>query len=154
MRHQSIGYIRIRARTPRVHPRVVVVTEDPQFWITLRREIPELESDGLLAQSAREGLVAVEDPRVKVAVLDGSLQSKPANQLLDLIKQIRPQIAIVFGYREPNDEWERQAREAGVLYYGDRTRCCDLARVIRRSLGTPIRSAPSRRQLRAKGRAQ
>lgn len=154
MQFQSIGYVQIRARTPRTNPRVVVVTEDPHFWITLRREIPELEVDLLLAHSAREGLLAVEDPRVKVAVLDGALQGKPANQLLDLIKQIRPQLAIVFGYQDPNDELERRAREAGVLYYGDRTHAGDLARVIRRSIGPLIRSAPPRKQLRAKGHAQ
>ena len=97
-----------------------------------------------MAQSARECLVAVENPRVKLVVLDGALLDKPANQLLGLIKRIRPQLPIVFASEIPNEEWERQAREAGVLYYGDRMQLGDMARLIRQSIPGVRRMPPQR----------
>ena len=144
MRYRQIGSSFVRPRTPGHGVRVVVVSEDPGFWLGLRREGPELEGAWVVTQSARECLVAVENPRVKIVVLDGALLDKPANQLLGLIKQIRPQLPIVFASQIPNEEWERQAREAGVLYYGDRTQLGDMARVIHQSIQGMHRSLPRR----------
>jgi DNA-binding NtrC family response regulator len=134
-----------RARTPNPAGRVVVVTDDPSFWLGLRREGTELVGGTwVLAQSARECLVAVENPRVRLVVLDGAFLDKPANQLLHLIKQIRPQLSVVFAAQTANEEWERQAREAGVLYYADRAQLGDMARVIRQSVHGNSRT-PQRR---------
>jgi len=144
MRNHPIGSLCIRPRIPPLGGRVVVVSEDPAFWLGLRREGPELEGSWVVTQSARECLVAVENPRVKVVVLDGALLDKPAIQLLSLIKRIRPQLPIVFASQTPNEEWEREAREAGVLYYGDRAQLGDMARVIRQSVPGMPRPLPRR----------
>lgn len=144
---QPNRHTRVSARAAGAKERVVVVSEDPGFWLGLRRERPELEGSWVLAQSARECLVAVEGPHVKLVVLDGALHDKPALQLLRLIKQIRPQLQIVFASQKPDDEWERGAREAGVLFYGDRTQLGDMARVIRQSIPESTRSHPQRRSL-------
>jgi len=151
---QPNRHIRVSARTPDSRERVVVVSEDPGFWLGLRRERPELEGVWVLAHSARECLVAVEGPHVKLVVLDGALHDKPAIQLLRLIRQIRPQLPIVFASQKSDDEWERGAREAGVLYYGDRAHLGDMARVIRQSIPESTRSHPKRRSLSSEASTQ
>ena len=134
--------LRLQARSPQPRDRVVVVTEDPEFWFALRREAPDLETTWLLAHTARECLLAVEDSRVQAVVIDGALNDRPANQLLQLVKQIRPTLAIVFAFHAPNDDWEREARQAGVLYYGDRARLADMVGVVRQSLRAVGRPRP------------
>lgn len=142
--------VRLQARSPQPRDRVVVVTEDPGFWCRLRQEAPELEGSWLLAHTARECLGAVEDSRVQVVVLDGALNDKPANQLLQLLKQIRPGLSIVFAFHSPNDEWEREARQAGVLYYGDRSGVADMAGVVRQCLRSAARPRPRPGELPAR----
>lgn len=134
--------VRFQARTSAVRERVVVASEDPKFWVGLRQEAPELESAWVLAGSARECLIAIEDPRVKVVILDGAINDKPANQLLQLLRQMRADLLIVFAYDVSQDEWEREARQAGVLYYGDRNRLADMVGVVRQSLHWSSRPRP------------
>lgn len=143
--------LRLLARTPQPRDRVVVVTEDPEFWFGLRQEAPELEFAWLLAHSARECLLAIEDPRVKVVVLDGALNDKPANQLLQLLKQIRPALQIVFAFHAPREEWEREARQAGVIYYGDRAGTADILGVVRQFLHPALRPRPRPGELPSRG---
>jgi hypothetical protein len=133
---------RVQARASTVRERVVVASEDPKFWLAIRQEAPELDSAWMLAASARECLGAIEDPRVKLVVLDGAIKDKPANQLLQLLRQIRPDLMIVFAVDVPHDDWEREARQAGVLYYGDRDRLTDMAGVVRQSLHRVARPRP------------
>ncbi|MBD3163322.1 MAG: hypothetical protein GF346_12650 [Candidatus Eisenbacteria bacterium] len=150
METQRIGFsYRLRARTPGHRDRVVVVSEDPDFWLGLRREVGNQEVSWILAHSAREGLVSIEDPRVRVAVLDGALHDKPAHQLVRLVRQIRPKLAIVFASLDADEEREREAREVGVVHYGDRTRFDVLARVIQENLPKPGLPHPRRESLRA-----
>ena len=125
---------RIQARVPVPRERILVASEDPRFWFGLRQESKEVEASWVLANSARECLLAVEDPRVKLVILDGTLNDKPANQLLTLLRQIRPDLLIVFAYQCPSDDAEREARQAGVLYYGDRTQLSNMAHVVGQSL--------------------
>lgn len=120
----------------------MVASEDPKFWLAIRQEAPELDSAWMLAATARECLSAIEDPRVKLVVLDGAIKDKPANQLLQLLRQIRPDLLIVFAVDIPHDGWEREARQAGVLYYGDRDRLTDMAGVVRQSLHRVARPRP------------
>jgi DNA-binding NarL/FixJ family response regulator len=134
--------VRIQARTVAARERVVVASEDPRFWVGIRQEAPELDSAWVLAGTARECLGAIEDPRVKLVVLDGAMKDKPANQLLQLLRQIRPDLMIVFAVDVPHDECEREARQAGVLYYGDRNRLTDIAGVVRQSLHRGARPRP------------
>jgi hypothetical protein len=133
---------RVHARASTVRERVVVASEDPKFWLAIRQEAPELDSAWMLAATARECLSAIEDPRVKLVVLDGAIKDKPANLLLQLLKQIRPDLMIVFAVDVSHDEWEREARQAGVLYYGDRGRLSDMAGVVRQSLHRVARPRP------------
>jgi hypothetical protein len=142
--------IRLQARSPQPRDRVVVVTEDPEFWCRLRQEAPEIEASWMLAHTARECLLAVEDSRVQAVVLDGALNDKPANQLLHLLKQIRPALSIVFAFHSPNEEWEREARQAGVLYYGDRSGLADMVGVVRQCLHSAARPRPRPGELPAR----
>jgi|GEM_PF-3430317 len=135
---------RKQARVPAPRERILVASEDPKFWLALREESREIEATWVLANSARECLLAIEDPRVKLAILDGSLNDKPANQLLSLLRQIRPDLPIVFAYHCVRDEWEREARQAGVVYYGDRALIANMVHVIRQSLHRAPRPARSR----------
>lgn len=141
----------MQARNPQPRDRVVVVTEDPEFWLGIRQEEPELEASWMLAHTARECLLSVEDPRVQAVVLDGALNDKPANQLLRLIKQIRPALSIVFAFHSPNEDWEREARQAGVLYYGDRSGLADMAGVVRQCLRSAAKPRPRPGELPARG---
>lgn len=153
MEDQRIGHLRVRARTPGHRDRVVVVSEDPDFWLGLRREVGNQEVSWVLAHSAREGLVSIEDPRVRVAVLDGALHDKPAHQLVRLVRQLRPQLVIVFASVGDDEEREREAREVGVVHYGDRTRFDVLARVIQENLPPSGLPHPRRESLRVEGRS-
>ena len=143
--------IRVQARSPQPRDQVVVVTEDPEFWFRLRQEAPELEASWMLAHTARECLLAVEDSRVQAVVLDGALNDKPANQLLHLLKQIRPALSIVFAFHSPSEEWEREARQAGVLYYGDRSGLADMVGVVRQCLRSAAGPRPRPGELPARG---
>jgi len=125
--------------------RAVVHSDDPSFWSGLRRGAPELEAVWVETHSSRECLVAVEDPRARVIVLDGAIRGTDAKQLLLLIKQIRPKLPVVFGFDVPDDDQEREVRESGVLYYGDRRQVAEMIEVIRISLPP---SAPSGLQRR------
>ncbi|MBM3286390.1 MAG: response regulator transcription factor [Candidatus Eisenbacteria bacterium] len=142
MLKQTPAFLHLQARTPGPRERVVVVTEDPSFWVGLRKDAPELEHAWLLANTARECLEAVEDPRVQVVVLDGALNDRPANQLLQLVKRIRPTLPVVFAFLSPREEWEREARQAGVLYYGDRAGTAEMVRVVRQNLRRIVRPRP------------
>lgn len=130
----GIDQARPPARVPSAPQRVVVVSEDPAFWVSLRREATDLSPTWVLARTARESLVAVEDPRAKLVVLDGAIAGSSPQHLLRLLKKIRPEIAVVFAFQCPGEEWERGVREAGVLYYGDRNVPAAMVDVIRNTL--------------------
>jgi DNA-binding response OmpR family regulator len=126
--------VRVQARVPAPRERILVASGDAAFWCAVRRESPEIEGSWVLANSARECLSAVEDPRVRIVILDGTLSDKPASQLLPLLRQIRPDLLIVFAFQSPSDDDERGAREAGVLYYGDRAQISNMVHVVRQNL--------------------
>lgn len=125
---------RRQPRVPVPRERILVASGDAKFWFALRQESIGVEATWVLANSARECLLAVEDPRVKLAILDGTLNDKPAIQLLPLLRQIRPDLLIVFAYQSPSEEGEMVARQAGVLYYGDRAQTANMVHVVRQSL--------------------
>ncbi len=104
----------------------------------------------MLAHTARECLLAVEDSRVQAVVLDGALNDTPAPQVLQLLKRIRPALPIVFAFNAPNEEWEREARQAGVLFYGDRAGLADMAGVVRQVLQSASRPRPRHGELPAR----
>ncbi|MFB3907022.1 MAG: response regulator [Candidatus Eisenbacteria bacterium] len=132
--------ITIQARAPVARERIVVVSEDSAFWLGLRREAPDLEGILVLAHSAREALILVEDRRVRGVILDATLRDKPATQLLGLIRSLRAELPIVFAFDSSDVDVERQARAAGVLYYGHRSELSEIVRVMRQSLKRPVRS--------------
>jgi DNA-binding NtrC family response regulator len=124
----------VQARVPAPRERILVASGDAKFWFAVRQESNEVEATWVLANSARECLSAVEDPRVKIVILDGTLSDKPANQLLLLLRQIRPELLIVFAYQCPSEDGEREARQAGVLYYGDRAQITNMVHVVQQNL--------------------
>ena len=136
----------IRARTHSVRDLVVVASEDPRFWVDLRRQAPELEAAWVLARSARECLAAVEGKEVRAVILDGAMTGTPANQLLRLVRQIRPDLPVIFAFGSSGEDWEREVRQAGVLYYGDRQMPSNLVHVVRRNLRRQPRARPRARR--------
>lgn len=131
-----------QGREPGLRDRVVVASDDPEFWVGLQREAPELEEVWILADTARECLVAAEDPRVRVVILDGAMHDATVTQTLQLLKRIRPEVGVVFAFDLPDDSSELEARQAGVLFYGDRNRLIDLLHVVRQNLRRPPRPRP------------
>lgn len=129
---------------PGVRDQVIVATEDPKFWVDLRRDAPDLDSVWVWVGSGRECLVAVEDPRVRIIILDGAMTETPAGQLLHLVRRIRPDVRIIFAYDEPSAAGEQEAREAGVLFYGDRLGSSSMVQVLRQNLqSSPCRPRPN-----------
>lgn len=112
----------------------LVAADDSEFWISLRRELPELESRLLTVRTGRDCLRAIEDSRVRLVVLDSSLGDVSGTHLVHLARRIRPDLGIVLTFAHSDQAQEREARQAGILYYGDREGIKDIAQVLRKSL--------------------
>jgi CheY-like chemotaxis protein len=112
----------------------LVAADDSEFWFSLRRELPELGQRLLAVPTGRDCLRAIEDRRVKILVLDSSLSDASGTQLAHLARQIRPDLGIVLTFSQTDLEQEREARQAGILYYGDREGVREIARIIRKAL--------------------
>lgn len=131
----------------------VVAADDPEFWISLRREAAELASRLLAVRSGRDCLRAIEDPRVRLVVLDSSLRDVTGMHLLHLVRRIRPDLGVIVTFENSNEAEEREARQEGILYYGDRRGAKEVAAVLRQGMtvaagipknaGTPPAPAPS-----------
>lgn len=149
MNFQQPAYLHIESRAPSRREEVLVVTEDPDFWMALRQAAPDLDSCWARAHTAREALGAAEDQRIRLVVIDGSLRDRPADQLLQLLKKIRPTLAIVFAFGPASAEREMEVRQAGILYYGDRNLVEDIVHVVRQSVRKG--NGPMRARARAGG---
>jgi len=112
----------------------LVAADDSEFWLSLRRELAGLESRLLTVRTGRDCLRAIEDPRVRLVVLDTSLGDVSGTHLIHLARRIRPDLGIVLTFARSDQEQEREARQAGILYYGDREGIQQIAQVLRKSL--------------------
>jgi DNA-binding NtrC family response regulator len=112
----------------------LVAADDSEFWFSLRREIPEFEERLLSVRTGRDCLRAIEDPRVRLAVLDSSLGDVSGTQLVHLVRRIRPDLGIVLTFARSDQGQEKEARQAGILYYGDRTGIRAIAQVVKQGL--------------------
>ena len=112
----------------------MVAADDSEFWMSLRRELPELESRLLTVRTGRDCLRAIEDSRVRLVVLDSSLGDVSGTHLIHLVRRIRPELGIVLTFAHSDQEQEREARQAGILYYGDREGVREIAQVLRKSV--------------------
>jgi len=123
----------------------LVAADDSEFWCSLRRELPELDQRLLTVHSGRDCLRAIEDRRIRLVVVDSSLKDVPGNHLAHLARRIRPDLGIVLTFSQSSLEQEREARQAGILYYGDRLGTREIAQVIRKALsrtpGGPVGDA-------------
>jgi CheY-like chemotaxis protein len=112
----------------------LVAADDSEFWFSLRRELPGLEERLLTVRTGRDCLRAIEDRRIRLLVLDGSMGDVSGMHLLHLVRQIRPDLGIVVTFSQSDQVQEREARQAGILYYGDRQDVREIAQVLRKGL--------------------
>jgi DNA-binding NtrC family response regulator len=120
----------------------VVAADDAEFVLSLRREAAELTGRLLAVHSGRDCLRAIEDPKVRLVVLDCSLRDVAGQQLLHLVRRIRPDLGVIVTFDQSDQAQEREARQAGLLYYGDRRGVKEVAAVLRKGL-TPPSGIPS-----------
>jgi DNA-binding NtrC family response regulator len=112
----------------------LVAADDSEFWFSLRRELPELDDRLLTVRTGRDCLRAIEDRRMRVVVLDSSLGDVSGTHLVHLTRQIRPDLGIILAFSQTSLEEEKEARQAGILYYGDREGVAEIAQVVRKVL--------------------
>jgi len=111
-----------------------VAADDSEFWFALRRELPGLEERLLTVRTGRDCLRAIEDRRIRLVVLDSSLGDVSGSHLAHLVRQIRTDVGIVMTFHQSDQAQEREARQAGILYYGDREGTREIAQYLRKSL--------------------
>jgi DNA-binding NtrC family response regulator len=112
----------------------LVAADDSEFWFSLRRELPELDDRLLTVRTGRDCLRAIEDRRIRLVVLDSSLGDASGTHLVHLTRQLRPDLGIVLTFSQSSLEQEKEARQAGILYYGDREGVAEIAQVVRKAL--------------------
>lgn len=112
----------------------LVAADDSEFWFALRKELPELGERLLTVRTGRDCLRAIEDRKIKLAVLDSSLVDVSGTQLAHLVRRIRPDLGILVTFHRSDQAQEREARQAGILYYGDRRGIREISQFLRKSL--------------------
>lgn len=118
--------------------RAVVAADDGEFWLAICREAGEFAGRLLPVRSGRDCLRAIEDPRVRLVVLDSSLRDATGAHLVHLVRRIRPDLGIAVTFDRSDLEQEREARQAGILYYGDRRGVREIAAVLRKSMTASV----------------
>lgn len=112
----------------------LVAADDSEFQLALRRELAELSERLLMVRSGRDCLRVIEDPRVRFVVLDSSLSDVSGAHLVHLVRQIRPDVGVVLTFAQSDRAQECEVRQAGVLFYGDRSATRDIASVLRKGM--------------------
>lgn len=112
----------------------LVAADDSEFLASLRGELAELSGRLLTVRSGRDCLRVIEDRRVQVVVLDSSLPDVPGAHLVHLVRQIRSDVGVVLTFAQSDQAQEREVRQAGVLFYGDRLAIRDIASVLRKGI--------------------
>jgi DNA-binding NtrC family response regulator len=115
----------------------LVAADDSEFQLSLRRELAELSERLLTVRSGRDCLRVIEDPRVQFVVLDSSLSDVSGAHLVHLVRQIRPDVGVVLTFAQSDQAQECEVRQAGVLFYGDRSATRDIASVLRKGMEAP-----------------
>ena len=115
----------------------LVAADDSEFQLSLRRELAELSERLLTVRSGRDCLRVIEDRRVGFVVLDSSLSDVSGAHLVHLVRRIRPDVGVVLTFAQSDQEQEREVRQAGVLFYGDRSAARDIASVLRKGMEAP-----------------
>jgi DNA-binding NtrC family response regulator len=126
----------------------LVAADDSEFWFALRRELPEFGDRLLTVRTGRDCLRAIEDRRIRLVVLDSSLTDVSGCHLVHLSRQLRPDLGIVMTFQQSDQAQEKEARQAGILYYGDREGIAAIAQFLRKSLDPQM----ERKDLSASGR--
>ncbi len=114
----------------------LVAADDSEFQLSLRRELAELSERLLTVRSGRDCLRAIEDRRVHFVVLDSSLSDVSGAHLVHLVQQIRPDVGVVLAFARSDQAQECEVRQAGVLFYGDRSATRDIASVLRKGMSS------------------
>jgi ActR/RegA family two-component response regulator len=112
----------------------LVAADDSEFQLALRRDLAELSERLLMVRSGRDCLRVIEDPRVRFVVLDSSLSDVSGAHLVHLVRQIRPDVGVVLTFAQSDQAQECEVRQAGVLFYGDRSATRDIASVLRKGM--------------------
>jgi DNA-binding NtrC family response regulator len=116
----------------------LVAADDSEFQVSLRRELAGLSERLLTVHSGRDCLRVIEDRRIRFVVLDSSLSDVSGTHLVHLVGQIRPDVGVVLTFAQSDHAQECEARQAGVLFYGDRSATRDIASVLRKGLGETL----------------
>ncbi len=69
-----------------------------------------------------------------MVVIDSSLGDVGGTHLVHLVRQLRPDMGIILTFAQSDPVQEREARQAGVLYYGDREGVKEIAQVLQKGL--------------------
>jgi CheY-like chemotaxis protein len=115
----------------------LVAADDSEFQLSLQRELAGLAERLLTVRSGRDCLRAIEDRRIRFVVLDSSLPDVSGTHLVHLVQQIRPDLGVILTFAQSDQAQECEARQAGVLFYGDRSEARDIASVLRKGMGAP-----------------
>lgn len=115
----------------------LVAADDSEFQLSLRRELAGLSERLLAVRSGRDCLRVIEDRRIQFVVLDSSLSDVSGTHLVHLVRQIRPDVGVVLTFAQSDQAQECEVRQAGVLFYGDRSAIRDVASVLRKGMEAP-----------------
>jgi DNA-binding NtrC family response regulator len=113
---------------------VLVAADDSEYILSLRRELGGLSERLLTVRSGRDCLRAIEDRRLRLVVLDSTLSDVSGTHLVHLVRQIRPDVGVILTFSQSDPAQECEARQAGVLYYGDRSGVREVASVLRKGM--------------------
>ncbi len=132
----------------------LVAADDSEFQHSLSCELAGLSERLLAVRSGRDCLRVLEDQRIGFVVLDSSLSDVSGTHLVHLVRQIRTDVGVILTFAQSDPEEECEARQAGVLFYGDRAATRDIASVLRKGMEAPVpRGVPGAPRPVASGRA-
>ena len=112
----------------------VVAADDVEFHRALRKEAAELAGSLFEVGNGRDCLRAIEDKGIRLVVLDSSLRDVSGTHLVHLVRRIRPDLGVIVAFDRSDCTQEREARQAGILYYGDRRGVREIAAFLRKCL--------------------
>jgi DNA-binding NtrC family response regulator len=115
----------------------LVAADDSEFQLSLFRELSGLSERLLTVRSGRDCLRVIEDRRIHFVVLDSSLSDVSGTHLVHLVRQIRPDVDVILTFAQSDRAQECEARQAGVLFYGDRAATRNIASVLRKGMEAP-----------------
>lgn len=110
-------------RAGKALPKIVLVSDDKKLGRQLRGHLSALglaASALVSARTASECLAAVSQTRPCLLVLDDSIAKHDSQDLLRTVRQLEPEVLVVYLATHHTAELERAVRQLGVLYYTEK----------------------------------